>query len=112
MRSSVSLHDLTLTWPDGETVLADVSLDLGVGRHGVVGANGAGKSTLIDLLAGVRLPTVGSVRVDGRVAHLPQDAAVGPTVAATLGVGATLAALARIEGGSTDGADFDAVGDD
>ncbi len=107
-----SLFDLTITWPDGDTVLSGVSAELGPGRHGVVGANGAGKSTLIRVLAGLVTPTSGSCRVEGRCAYLPQRPDVGFTVAETLGVEATLAALRRIEAGSVDPADFDAVGDD
>ena len=47
---------------DGPTVLSDVNLALGRReRLGIVGANGTGKSTLVDLLAGRRRPTTGTV---------------------------------------------------
>ncbi len=107
-----SLFDLTVTWPDGDTVLTAVSADFGPGRHGVVGANGAGKSTLIRVPAGLVAPTSGTSRIEGRWAHLPQRPDVAPTVAGTLGVETTLAALRRIEAGSVAVTDFDAVGDD
>jgi ATP-binding cassette subfamily F protein uup len=46
----------------GVPILADVDLLIGPGdRIGVVGANGTGKSTLLDVLAGRRPPTTGSV---------------------------------------------------
>jgi ABC transport system ATP-binding/permease protein len=48
----------------GKPVLSDVDLLLGPGdRLGVVGANGTGKSTLLDLLAGRRAPSTGTVDV-------------------------------------------------
>jgi len=53
---------------------------------GVVGANGSGKTTLVDLIAGLLVPDVGGVEVDGisldannraawqaRIAYVPQD---------------------------------------
>jgi ABC transport system ATP-binding/permease protein len=50
--------------PDGPDVLRGASLTLGRReRLGIVGANGTGKSTLLDVMAGRRQPTAGSVDV-------------------------------------------------
>ncbi|MGV3486606.1 MAG: ATP-binding cassette domain-containing protein, partial [Planctomycetaceae bacterium] len=48
-------------------VLRDVSLTIGMGEiHALLGANGAGKSTLSRIIAGLVLPTSGSMSIDGR----------------------------------------------
>ena len=113
MPATLSLDHLTLAWPDGDTVLDDVTLGLGPGRHGLVGLNGSGKSTLLRLLAGEVRPTAGSLRVEGRRAHLPQDPRLpGATVADALGVSDRRRALRAIESGDVAQAWFDDVGDD
>ncbi|MGA9369041.1 MAG: ATP-binding cassette domain-containing protein [Steroidobacteraceae bacterium] len=49
------------------TIVHDVSLDIASGESvAVVGPSGAGKSTLLALLAGLDLPSSGSVRLEGR----------------------------------------------
>ncbi|MHA6480401.1 ABC transporter ATP-binding protein [Paenibacillus sp. strain BS8-2] len=51
---------------NGKTVIENVSLNIGRGTAvALCGGNGAGKSTLIRMLAGIMLPTSGSITVDG-----------------------------------------------
>jgi ABC-type polysaccharide/polyol phosphate transport system ATPase subunit len=53
--------------------LEGVSMSIGRGeRLGIIGRNGAGKSTLLQVIAGVLIPTLGTVNVAGRVAPLLQ----------------------------------------
>ena len=57
--------------PHSVKALNNITLDLKDGdRLGVMGPNGAGKSTLLRTLAGVYLPTSGTIEVEGRVASL------------------------------------------
>lgn len=67
----IELSDVRLSVPplrQGEServLLDDISLELTQQRIVVIGANGSGKSTLLRLLNGLRLPTSGTVTVDG-----------------------------------------------
>lgn len=56
----------TLVW-----VLKDITFSVRPGESiGIVGVNGAGKSTLLKLITGTAKPTVGSIKITGRVAAL------------------------------------------
>lgn len=60
-----------------------ISLKLGKGIYGLLGANGAGKTTLMRMLCGILTPTSGSISYDGidvseeeyraMLGYLPQD---------------------------------------
>ena len=72
----VSLENATKTY-GGIAALANANFDLMAGEiHALVGENGAGKSTLCKLIAGVTIPTEGTIRIDGDIVALtaPKDA--------------------------------------
>ncbi len=114
MRTSLSVHDLSFTWPDGSNVISGLDLAIGPGRHGLVGLNGSGKSTLLKLVAGLLTPTAGAVTTAGTLAYLPQDPGSDPrrTIAEMLGIADVLAALSRMEAGDVRESDFYVIGDD
>ena len=100
------VNDLSFTVPDGQVT-------------GFLGPNGAGKSTLLGLIAGRSRPASGSITIAGDtsttdVAVVVQDPQSDPssTVAQALGIDGIRCAIRRIESGSVDPQDFDAVGDD
>lgn len=83
----VNAVDLSMTFPNGETLFAGLNFTIGPGLTGIVGPNGTGKSTLLRLIQGDQDASSGRIVVQGTVASLPQNAyeGPGPTVADALG---------------------------
>lgn len=82
--ASLSVQDVTVTYPNGMTALQDASFELGPGTIcGLVGVNGSGKSTLFKAIMGFAAPRRGEVRIagmparealkQGAVAYVPQS---------------------------------------
>ena len=109
----LALESASYVLPDGRTLFSALDFALDARRTGLVGRNGVGKSVFARLLAGQLAPSAGHCRRHGRVHYLPQQIAraAGDTVASLAGVGPALEALARIEAGSADPADFDTLGE-
>ncbi|MGH9247035.1 MAG: ABC transporter ATP-binding protein [Acidimicrobiales bacterium] len=92
--SVISTQNLTKRFPR-VTALDQLSLAVGTGVVGLVGANGAGKSTLIKILLGLLAPTSGRAEVLGldvttqgpelrqRVGYMPEHDCLPPDVSAT-----------------------------
>ena len=65
--SAVRLKNLWFTYPGGQEVLKDVTLDVGEGEFvAVLGEKGAGKSTMLRQLTGLLRPDRGTVQVLGK----------------------------------------------
>jgi ABC-2 type transport system ATP-binding protein len=86
---------LTKSYPGPVTALDDLTVAVGPGITGLVGANGAGKSTLIKILLGLLAPTSGTATVlgsdcvaDGHrirtaTGYMPEHDCLPPDVSAT-----------------------------
>jgi ATPase subunit of ABC transporter with duplicated ATPase domains len=79
--ATLTARDLTVA-VGPRALLSQVDLTVGLAtRIGLVGPNGAGKSTLLQVLAGLRPPDGGRVRLapsDATVGYLPQEAQPRP----------------------------------
>lgn len=109
----LALDGASLHLPDGSVLFSNLHHQFDLRRTGLVGRNGVGKSMLARLLAGELAPSAGHCLRAGRIAYLSQQAGGGraASVAELAGIGAITTALARIEAGSADPHDFDAVGE-
>ena len=66
-RPALTIESLRAEDAGGVPVLADVTLDVHAGEIvGVAGVSGNGQTQLVEVLSGMRRPTSGSIRVDGR----------------------------------------------
>jgi len=104
--SLISTRALTKRYPGGVTALDGLSVEIGAGVIGLVGANGAGKSTLLKILLGLLPASTGEARVLDRdtrthgaeiralVGYMPEHDCLPPDVSATEFV----SHLARVSG--------------
>jgi ATPase subunit of ABC transporter with duplicated ATPase domains len=109
----LALDSASFVLPDGTMLLSGITEAFDTRHTGLVGRNGAGKSVLARLLAGELAPSHGRILRSGPVRYLAQQVghADEGSVARLAGVDDVLAALARIDAGSSDPFDFDCVGE-
>lgn len=112
-KTFISLDSVSYTLPNGHVLFSALTETFDTTPTGLVGRNGVGKTLLARLMAGDITPSTGRCLRIGEVRYLSQRVTqeASGTVADLAGLGTTLAALARIEAGSTNTEDFDALGD-
>lgn len=103
---TLSVRNVSRTYPNGVRALRGISLDIGAGLFGLLGPNGAGKSTLMRTIATLQPADNGAITFGGvdifadvtahraRLGYLPQDFGVYPGLAAR----ALLDHLAQLKG--------------
>lgn len=76
MVAASGLVKTVTTYEGALTILQDISLEVGGGESlAIVGASGSGKSTLLGILAGLDLPSGGTVSLNGhRLTELDEEA--------------------------------------
>ena len=103
----IELSGLTKRYGDGQTILNSVSLTISKGEFvSIIGPSGCGKSTVLKLIAGLAVPTSGTISVDGMtprnarelIAFIFQDATLLPwrTVAQNVGLGLELEGIGKV----------------
>jgi ATPase subunit of ABC transporter with duplicated ATPase domains len=108
MPASIILSRLSLSTPDGRSLLSDIDLTFGAERTGLVGRNGVGKSTLLASITREHVPQSGRVLVNGTVGLLRQDVQLpaDATVIDLFGARRALALLRRAERGDASAEDI------
>jgi multiple sugar transport system ATP-binding protein len=74
--ASLSIHQVTKTYPNGVPVLKGIDLEIADGQFLIlVGGSGCGKSTLLNMIAGLESVTSGEIRIGARVVNqlAPKD---------------------------------------
>lgn len=60
-----------------QPVLKGITMQVNYGEViGIAGENGSGKSTLLSIIAGLLLPDLGQVTVEGKIGYVPQETAL------------------------------------
>ena len=73
--SIVTVENVSLKYK--KTVLTDVTISAGKGETiGLLGLNGSGKSTLLSAIAGLRKPSSGTIKVNGKAGFVTQENAL------------------------------------
>lgn len=93
--NTLKIRNVHKEYGDGTKALQGVELMIGDGMYGLLGPNGAGKSSLMRTIAGLQLPTTGTIEFNGvdvchdpvymrrRIGYLPQEFGVYPRVTAS-----------------------------
>jgi iron(III) transport system ATP-binding protein len=72
MSASLRIYHLEKSFPNGKRVIRDVSFEVGAGEIvALLGPSGCGKTTTLRSVAGLEIPTGGTIEIDDRVVAAP-----------------------------------------
>src|SRR5687768_2883046 len=73
MTTALSIRGVRKVFGKNTVILDDIDLEVAAGEFVIlVGSSGCGKSTLLNMIAGLDMPTAGSIAIGGRdVTHVP-----------------------------------------
>ncbi|MFK4510197.1 ATP-binding cassette domain-containing protein [Bradyrhizobium daqingense] len=111
MPASIILSNLSLSTPDGRSLLSSIDLTFAAERTGLVGRNGVGKTTLLASILGEHVPQSGRVLINGTIGLLRQDVQppADSTVADLFSVRQALELMRRAERGDASADDIAAI---
>ncbi len=74
-KTSAQLKNITFSYSKKERdILSSLTFEAYTGTvHSIIGANGSGKTTLLKVLAGIKKAYSGRVKVNGKIAYMPQN---------------------------------------
>ena len=90
--NTLKINQLSLTYPNNQIAIQDVTLEINNGMFGLLGPNGAGKSSLMKTIVGLQKPSKGTVlfneinilqekpEIQKFLGYLPQDFGTYPKV--------------------------------
>ncbi|WP_221798145.1 ABC-F family ATP-binding cassette domain-containing protein [Oceanobacter mangrovi] len=111
--TGITLYSVSCLLANGRAVFNHLDHHFDQRKTGLIGRNGCGKSTLARIMAGLQQPTSGHCSSAGYIHYLAQQVCFEPheTLASLAGVEQQLAALQRIEAGSSAEQDFEILAD-
>ncbi|MBR0840171.1 ABC-F family ATP-binding cassette domain-containing protein [Bradyrhizobium liaoningense] len=111
MPASIILSDLSLSTPDGRSLLSNIDLTFAAERTGLVGRNGVGKTTLLASISGEHGPQSGRILINASIGVLRQDVQhpAGVTVADLFGARQAFELLRRAERGEASADEIAAI---
>lgn len=111
----LTIQNLSYTHPDSALLFSDISLTLNpLEKIALIGNNGTGKSILLKIIAGILMPSNGTIQLDARPYYVPQQFGQYNklSIGEALGIDKKLKALHEILAGNISEQNYETLNDD